>query len=85
MSSPHVLVINCGSSSIKLALLEPSSGLRPWSALAERLGTDGARLVLKQQTTELPGADHERALDVALSQLPQVPDSQRIDTVGYVR
>jgi acetate kinase len=73
MSSPHVLVINCGSSSIKLALLEPSSGSRPWSALAERLGTDGARVVLNDRITELPGADHERALDAALSQLPQVP------------
>jgi acetate kinase len=73
LSDPHVLVINCGSSSIKLALLEPRSGARPWQALAERLGTDAARVVLSERTTELPGADHERALDTALSQLPALP------------
>jgi acetate kinase len=73
MSKPHVLVINCGSSSIKLALMEPSSGAQPWHALAERLGTQSARVVLKERTLPLPGADHERALDTALSQLPQLP------------
>jgi acetate kinase len=73
MSDPHVLVINCGSSSIKLALLEPKSGSRPWQALAERVGTDGARLVFDERTMEVPGADHARALDTALRQLPDVP------------
>jgi acetate kinase len=84
MLDPHVLVINCGSSSIKLALMQPSSGACRWQALAERLGTEGARIVLveargaareqnKERTLELPGADHERALDVALSQLPELP------------
>jgi acetate kinase len=73
MSDPHVLVINCGSSSIKLALLEPKSGSRPWQALAERVGTDGARLVFDERTIEVPGADHARALDTALRQLPDVP------------
>ncbi|HKP60943.1 MAG TPA: acetate kinase [Polyangiales bacterium] len=73
MSDPHVLVINCGSSSIKLALMQPSSGACRWQALAERLGTEGARIVSKERTVELSGADHERALDTALSLLPQVP------------
>jgi len=35
---PAVLVINCGSSSIKMALIMPDSGLRLVSGLAERLG-----------------------------------------------
>jgi acetate kinase len=79
MSDPHVLVINCGSSSIKLALIEPGSGSCPWQALAERVGTDSARLVLKGQTLELPGANHERALDCALSRLPAL----RVVAVGH--
>ena len=79
MSDPHVLVINCGSSSIKLALIEPGSGSCPWQALAERVGTDSARLVMKEQTLELPGANHERALDSALSLLPAL----RVVAVGH--
>jgi acetate kinase len=82
--SAHVLVINCGSSSIKLALLEPKSGETPWHALAERLGTSDARLVVtgkdakgakdqKPRTIALSGAGHEAALDAALKELPEVP------------
>lgn len=81
---PFVLVINCGSSSIKLALVEPSSGECPWQALAERLGTAEARLVLKpsgeaSRTLELKGADHEAALEAALGALPALP----IAAVGH--
>jgi acetate kinase len=75
--SPHVLVINCGSSSIKLALLEPKSGETLWHALGERLGASDARLVVtakdqKPRTVALSGAGHEAALDAALKELPEV-------------
>ena len=78
MPEPHVLVINCGSSSIKLALIEPSSGDCPWQALGERLGSDDARLVLKpagepKRTIELGRAEHEAALQAALGALPPRP------------
>jgi acetate kinase len=74
---PHVLVINCGSSSIKLALLEPKSGAMPWHALAERLGASDARVVVtpdgeKPRTLALSGAEHAAALDAALKELPQL-------------
>jgi acetate kinase len=77
MTEAHVLVINCGSSSIKLALIEPASGATVWQALGERIGAEGARMVVTRgdgarQVTELPGADHERALDAALGELPAV-------------
>jgi acetate kinase len=45
MTSGHVLVINCGSSSVKFAALEPESGAVACHGLAERLGTPGARLL----------------------------------------
>ena len=75
MPDAYVLVVNCGSSSIKLALIDPESGTCPWRAHAERLGTPDARLNLSsleaaRGSTELPGADHDRALDVALAALP---------------
>lgn len=76
--SAHVLVINCGSSSIKLALLEPKSGETPWHALAERLGGSDARLIVtaanqQPRTVALAGAAHAAALDAALKDLPNVP------------
>ena len=40
----QVLVINCGSSSVKIALFDRHRELRA-SALAERIGQQGARLV----------------------------------------
>ena len=54
MPEAHVLVVNCGSSSIKLALLEPTSGTCPWRALAERLGTPDARLQLTPAERRTP-------------------------------
>ncbi len=76
--TPFVLVINCGSSSIKLALIEPNGGESPWQALAERLGSSDARVVLKpsgaaQRTVALPDADHVAALEAALAALPALP------------
>ena len=36
----HVLVVNCGSSSIKLDLLDPATGTRVKKASVERVGSD---------------------------------------------
>lgn len=76
-STGHILVVNCGSSSLKLALVEPSSGARPWQANAERLGGSGARLSVARagevrRTQALDASTHACALDVALQQLPDV-------------
>jgi acetate kinase len=46
MTTANVLVINCGSSSLKFAALEPESGAVACHGLAERLGTRAARLLL---------------------------------------
>jgi acetate kinase len=71
--APHVLVVNCGSSSLKLALVEPKSGAQPWSAHAERLGEKAASLKLGAASMSLAEPTHECALDVALKQLPELP------------
>ena len=48
MSPPTrpVLVLNTGSSSVKFAVVDPDSGRRPVSGLAERVGTSGTTLVI---------------------------------------
>lgn len=59
----HILVINCGSSSVKMALF--TSDIQPeGSLLAERLGQEGARLIPDQGEPEaLPdGTGHKQAL-----------------------
>jgi acetate kinase len=77
-STSHVLVVNCGSSSLKLALVDPSSGARPWQATAERLGGSSPSLTLQRaneakRKQALDVGTHEHALDVALRELPDLP------------
>ncbi len=69
-----VLVINCGSSSIKLDVLDPSTGercqsragdgqaLRELCGKVDRLGQPGCALQLGDTSLALPGADHAAAL-----------------------
>ena len=64
-----VLVVNCGSSSLKLDLLDAESGARRVSARAERLGTPEARLRIGEEVVSMGGADHARALETALPKL----------------
>lgn len=80
-----VLVINCGSSSIKSALYASGLAAQPeLTALAERLGDSSARLIIHdgidgntESKTELaiPAPyDHQAALRLLISQLqPQLP------------
>jgi acetate kinase len=63
----HILVINSGSSSLKVTVFDPASGEVLASGIAERLGTDGAGLKLvdlaqKRHDEESPMADHRSAL-----------------------
>lgn len=83
MGQPQVLVFNAGSSSLKCARLEPSSGRVLDSALAEQLGTPGARLTLKRaderQAWDLPGLDHGAALRHVLERI----DTRESCAVGH--
>jgi acetate kinase len=66
MPARHILVINCGSSSIKFALVNEAHDTFLVSGLAERLGSPEAVLHWQQEATRdslvLPGADHRLAL-----------------------
>lgn len=62
----ETLIINCGSSSLKVAWLHAGSGALLAKGLVERIGEDGTRfrLELRGNVVEkpLPGADHGRGL-----------------------
>ncbi len=73
MNTP-VLVINCGSSSIKYALIDSDPQAPRLAGLAERLGSSEARLKGKNSVGEsftqaLPNADHAEALSAILKRL----------------
>ncbi|MCG7577006.1 MULTISPECIES: acetate kinase [unclassified Halomonas] len=73
MNAP-VLVINCGSSSIKYALIDADPQAPRLAGLAERLGSSAARLKGKDSAGEsftqpLPNADHADALNAILQRL----------------
>ena len=64
-----VIVLNCGSSSVKFAIINAENGEAGLSGLAENLGNNDARLSYKlngeKVQRELPAqADHEKALNV---------------------
>ncbi len=76
-----VLVLNCGSSSIKLDLLDPSSGERVAKARVERLGGEEATMRIDGgEPTPLPGVDHSSALAEALK---LIVGKGAIDAVGH--
>ena len=64
-----VLVVNCGSSSVKFAIIDPKSGEVFVSGLAEALTLPDARInwafegEKKTEESLGAGADHEKAID----------------------
>ncbi|MEA2118015.1 acetate kinase [Halovibrio sp. HP20-50] len=73
MNAP-VLVINCGSSSIKYALIDSDPQTPRLEGIAERLGSEDARLKGKNSagdrfTQPLSGADHTQALNAILERM----------------
>jgi acetate kinase len=65
-----ILVINAGSSSLKLAVRDKAKSEPDATAVVEALGTPGARAVVRthqgKRVLEVPGADHESALRMVL-------------------
>ena len=85
----YVLVLNCGSSSIKFAIIEAKTGSAPLHGLAENLGTASSRLIFsyqhKEHDVKLPvNTDHQQALVVIAKKLKQFKHlSQKIVAVGH--
>jgi acetate kinase len=69
-----ILVINCGSSSLKFSIIDPESGTAQIQGLAERLNTPLASLKTKfvegvNYEVELPNAKHIDVLDEILREM----------------
>lgn len=87
MSGRNILVINCGSSSIKFALVNEEQPTFPLQGLAECLGGPDAVIHWQigenpKQTLSLPNADHQAALAHILP-LAQETAGGHLDGVGH--
>ncbi len=85
--SNNILVINCGSSSIKFAVIDPKREITSVSGLAERLGEEAAQVIVKQngkkKNLPLPGGDHDQAIATILSHIEGLGLLQDIVAVGH--
>ena len=81
MTSELVLVINCGSSSLKFALIDPTTGDVLRRGLAERLGTEEPSVRIDSNAPQNlpPRAAHAEVLDRLLDKLAGQP----IAAVGH--
>ena len=87
-----VLVINCGSSSLKYQVIDSESEQVLAKGLCERIGIDG-RLVYQKageekETTEAPMPTHKEAIGLVLDALQNpktgvIADLSEIDAVGH--
>ncbi|ANF26139.1 MULTISPECIES: acetate kinase [Pseudomonadaceae] len=86
MSARNILVINCGSSSIKFALVNEAQATFPLQGLAERLGSPEAvvhwQLGDTKQSLNIPGADHRAALEKLLP-VAQEAAGGKLDGIGH--
>ncbi|MFP4283160.1 MAG: acetate/propionate family kinase [Opitutales bacterium] len=84
MSAGSILVINCGSSSVKFALIEIESEALVVTGLAERLGSAEARLTWKTGGERAEKALPEADLTLALREIIAVlPGDHVVRAVGH--
>jgi acetate kinase len=83
----NVLVLNCGSSSAKFAVIDAQDGRERLGGLAQRLGTPEATLEWKEQGVKqvrpLPGAGHDGALRAAVELLRSLGLEEGLVGVGH--
>ncbi len=89
----NILVINCGSSSLKYQLIDMTTEAVVAKGLCERIGIDGSRIVYqpagKEKTTiESPMPTHTEAIKLVLECLTNpetgvIADLSAIDAVGH--
>jgi acetate kinase len=83
----NILVLNCGSSSAKFAVIDTSDGRELVSGIAQRLGSAQASLDWKYEGSKksqpLPGAGHDSALRAVVDLLVSVGLADRLGGVGH--
>ncbi len=87
----NILVINCGSSSLKYQLINSDTEGVLAKGLCERIGIDGSRLVYQpagcdKEITEAPMPTHKQAIQMVLDALvnPKSGVIKSLDEVGAV-
>jgi len=88
MSNKLVLVINCGSSSLKFALIDSQTQQQILSGLADSLGSNSPFIQVKYngektKTTLAPAAMHKSAIDQLVSSLNELGLADAIATIGH--
>ena len=87
MSDTMILVINTGSSSIKVALIDMPSETLLAEAIAQRLGEQQASLSLtfhgETEQTDIACADHQKAMQQILDALLNRVDKKSIAAFGH--
>ncbi len=80
-----ILIVNCGSSSLKGAVLDHASGARHASIKVERIGEPEPRMRINHGDWESIQADgHKLALEIGLSRLvAALPDDIKVDAVAH--
>lgn len=89
----NVLVVNCGSSSLKYQLINSDSEEVLAKGICERIGLDGRLVYQKEgcekEVTEAPMPTHKEAIQLVLDALVNpktgaVAQLSEIDAVGHV-
>jgi acetate kinase len=82
-----VLVLNCGSSSAKFAVIDPATSKEEVSGIAQRLGSPDATLDWKRDGAKasrpIPGAGHELALRAIGALLNELGLTDELVGVGH--
>lgn len=89
----RILVINCGSSSLKYQLIDSKSEEVLAKGLCERIGIDGSAITHQPEgkekvTEEVPMADHTQAVQYVIGKLTDssvgvIKSLEEIDAVGH--
>ncbi len=64
-----ILIINCGSSSIKASIIDHQSGERSGDLKVQRLGEEGCTLEINGKSEALTATNHQDALAIAIPKL----------------
>lgn len=87
----NILVINCGSSSLKFQLIDSETEKQIAKGLCERIGIDGSQIVYQpagkeKEETVIPMPDHTRAIKLVLSALMNEKTGvvKSLDEIGAV-
>ncbi len=83
----NVLVLNCGSSSLKFAVIDPDTSVEHVSGIAQRLGSPEASLDVKRNGAKssrpIPGALHDEALHGVVDVLRELGLADGLLAVGH--